>query len=370
MSPLPEAPRRLRTFTSALALGALLVGIVAAPASAAVPPTTFDITIGDSCVWGTAKPNAFLRVTVRNSAGALQGKGYSQVFEDGFWQFCEFYGVIRPGFKIRAVLFNETGTLRTTNVTVPSLSLRLDRATDEAAGSGPAHGTVLVTVTDSQFDPWGDGYFASEEVPVDSAGDWSHDFGNDGINVRGGAQGYVEWWNAAETVHVIRGAAAEQIWGWLDTPEFGGYARINEGIDVALRVGATTVGEGHAAADWMTGSYWGLLADMGGELYDLVGGEQLSAPAIGNGVNWTVPTGVDSVNTSTDVVTGQCFANGRYAIQASGPNGFGTKYGTASASGAFSKDMTSQINLRSGVTVSVVCYTGAGDYIGDTFDIS
>jgi hypothetical protein len=346
-------------------LAALLTALTATGINAATPPITFDVGIGDGCFFGTAKPNSYMRIAVRNARGVLQGRANTEVYDDGYWEFCDFYGVIRPGYEISARNFNENGTLRTSAMVVRDLSIRVDRITDVVSGRGPAHGTVLVTLSEWQFEPWGGDYSVQQAMPVNASGRWQHDFGSDGINIRGGAVGTVEWWNSSRTVHITRYGAADQLWVWRDTPEFGGNVRMNGNIQVTLGDASGVVAVGHGQGDYYTGSFWGLLADDRDELYDLQGGESLSAPDVGGGVAWTVPSGITSIAAATDVVSGKCFPNGRFLVSTSSDSDYGFKVGRAAGDGSFSRDMSSQMNLRPGDDVTVICYTGAGDYFGD-----
>ena len=50
-----------------------MVAALAAPVMAAPPPLTLDVTIGDGCVNGTAKPNTFVKVVIRDAGGTAEG---------------------------------------------------------------------------------------------------------------------------------------------------------------------------------------------------------------------------------------------------------------------------------------------------------
>jgi hypothetical protein len=349
-----------------LVIGTLLAALLATGASAATPKVTFFFNFGDGCIYGTAKPNASIKVVVHSAAGKTIGKGTTQIDSDGYWQFCDFYAVVRPGMSVDTTVFNTKGTLSTASATVPDLAIKVDRDADTVSGRAPANSTISISLSDYLFDHWGQSYDVYEVVPVGSSGSWSHDFGADGINIRGGAMATVEWLDSAATIDAVRLAFAPQVGLTRNTPEFGGFTRMNGGVSISLTDGVNELASGHAAGDWQVGSYWGLLSDPNDELYDLQGGEWLTATGIGSGVSWQVPTGIASVNKATDVVAGKCFSHGRYVVEAWN-NGYlyGIKYGTAAANGSFSKDMSSKINLKRGITVNLTCFTGAGDYFVD-----
>jgi hypothetical protein len=234
------------------------------------------------------------------------------------------------------------------------------------AGKAPAGSRVQISVADYRWDYWGQSYDASMDVAVNGAGAYSYNFGLQSIDISGGASAQVSWWNASRTSHVYRNATAPSISLMLGGPEFAGATRLNKAVSVTLSDGASAdLATGHAVGDWMSGAYWGLFSDDEDELYDVRGGEWLTAPAIGPDVDWRIPTGVGKVDTATDRVSGKCFPNGRYSVFAASPDwGYvGEKYGTASASGTFTRDMTSLVNIKRNSPVQVVCWTASGDAV-------
>lgn len=358
-----------KRFAVAFIGAVLLVGLLGGVAAAATPIMTFDVLIGDHCVSGMGKPDTALRVVVRDVDGIVQGRGITQVYSDGFWEFCEIYGAVRPGYTITATLYTPQGTIAKRTVTVPQISIRLDRDADLAFGRGPAGESVTIYASDYRFDHWGESYATSMPVIVDGTGAWSYDLGADGINVRGGADARIEWTNASGTVHVYRYGAAPFLSVVLGMPEFWGATRMLGHASVTLTNGPTVVATGHAVGDILSGSFFGLLSDSEGELFNLQPGSHLWATGIGNGFDWTVPDAVTSVSKSSDRVNGRCFPNSRFRVSVSDKDYWtsATKFGTVAANGLFSRDFTSLMNIARGYRVVVECWTEPGDSVAEVY---
>src|SRR3712207_6080957 len=129
----------------------MLAGSFAGAASAATNPIKFEIFIGDSCVYGKAKPNSFLKVIITDRSGVQKGRGAVESDPDGNWSACMQQGVrpMAPGDKV-AVSDFETGHKR--SFTVPTLTGRVDRCTNVVSGKAPTGTTVEVEAFDFRLD--------------------------------------------------------------------------------------------------------------------------------------------------------------------------------------------------------------------------
>ena len=80
----------------------------------------------------------------------------------------------------------------------------------------------------------------------------------------------------------------------------------------------------------------------------------------------TIPDIAVSAVASTDVVSGQCMANASYAlyVRKNDYSDSDTRYGTTNASGQFSVDVTSTVNLASRDWLSLTCRYPSGDRVG------
>jgi hypothetical protein len=352
-----------RPLSAALLLATVLGGSLVSTAAAAPRPITFEVFIGDHCVFGRAKSDAFLKVIIRDSLGRQKGREAVEADPDGFWVSCVFGGAraITPGDTINVEVF-DTGQVR--NFTVPLLTGRVDRGANLVSGRAPAGTTVELEAFDFRFDLWGEAYDVIEHV-VAAGGNYAYDFDTQNIDIEGGASVVVRWRNGSDTVMAGRFQIAPFVVMALNTSDVAGAVGPNRDIRVALSRGGTRVGTAHGVGLYSDTTFYSEFADADGEPYIVTGGEMLSAPALGAFSSWRVPP----INTRTDVaadkVAGTCFANGRFVVLAENPAGFefGFDFGTAAANGNFEVDLTSQVNVRKGYRVAVLCYSPEGDEV-------
>jgi hypothetical protein len=357
-----------RRLTVGIALGALLAGALASGATAAPQPLTMSVGLDEGYVYGQVRLNAFVEVAVRDASGKLLGRGLADSY-DGYWEFYGFPGNVKAGYKIKATSFNKNGQLEVVKLTVPQLTIAVDRNSNTVSGKGPAGKNVQVSLYDPRWEHWGESYQVTEVAHVDGTGTYSYDFGADGINIRGGAEAMVTWSNAARTADVWRYGYAARIMLGLDDAYFWGTTRRNVHVEATLRDATSNVlAVGHAVG-YSVGYFDGAFADAQYEDYVPKAGDRLTAPAIDADVDWQIPAGISTVDVTTDKVSGHCFPNGRYQIYVADPRTYeeAWKYGNANAGGAFTKDMTSAINVRSNSYVEVLCWTAEADYVWDGY---
>lgn len=160
--------RLIRPLGAALILASLMTGTLVAGASAAPRPITFEVFIGDVCVFGRAENNSFLKVIIRDSAGRQKGREAVEADGAGNWQSCTFNGAfpILPGDQINVEVF-DTGQTRT--FTVPTLT-KIDRGTNVVAGRAPAGSNVELEAFDFRWDLWGESYDETRNVTATSVG--------------------------------------------------------------------------------------------------------------------------------------------------------------------------------------------------------
>jgi hypothetical protein len=72
---------------------------------------------------------------------------------------------------------------------------------------------------------------------------------------------------------------------------------------------------------------------------------------------------------AADTVSGKCFTNGRFVVlaQNTGAPEFGSGFGTAKADGKFTVDLKSQVDIRKGFRVGILCYSAEGDEVSQEF---
>jgi len=343
-------------------LATLLVGLLATAASAAPRPISFQVFIGDSCVFGRAKNDSFLKVIIRDSAGNQKGREAVEADAQGYWQSCIFFGdAIRPGDKIDVEVF-DTGQKR--SLTVPLITGKVDRGTNVVSGKAPAGAQLDIEAFDFRWDLWGESYDEVRQV-VATGGSYSYDFDNAGVDIKGGAHVVVAWHNGTDTVQVGRFQYAPFVSIQLGRSDFAGASGPNKPINIALKNGSTKVADGNGVGSYVDTTFFGEFAQSDGEAYRLVGGENLSAPALGASSSWRIPAINIATDVVTDKVTGKCFNNGRFIVLVESQTSpdFGFDFGQANANGNFTVDFTSQVNLRKGFRVAVLCYSPEGDEV-------
>jgi hypothetical protein len=352
---------------AALVLGGMLSGLFAGVAAAAKQPITFQIFIGDSCVSGTAKPNSFLKVIITDRSGIQKGRGAVETDPEGNWSACLQQGIrpMAPGDKVAVTDF-ETGQKR--SFKVPTLTGRVDRGSNVVSGKAPTGTTVELEAFDFRFDLWGEQYDAVREV-VASGGSYSYDFDNAGVDIKGGASVVIRWRSGADVVMVGRFQIAPYVVLTLGQSDFAGASGPNKLAQLTLTGGGGVVARGNGVGSYGDTTFYGDFADDDGERYFVKGGEQLSAPMLGAAASWRVPQIAGRADVATDVVSGRCFANGRFVTLAQGPGGlgYGLGFGTARADGSFSVDLTDQVDIAKGFRVGVLCYSAEGDEISQEF---
>jgi hypothetical protein len=342
----------------AAVIGAVLVlGAMVGPALGATRPLTLDIVLDDFCAIGTAKPNTVIKYVIKDSSGAIKGRDAQMSDGQGFWSACVdfFADGFATGDKFKITDYDTNQTL---NYTIPRLTLSVDRKTDVVSGRAPAGATVELEAADFNTPLFGkDPYDVIDDVTANGGSSYSHDFGNDGVDLMTGAYLEARLSGAGGNVMVRRDMSVPGLYMLLGTADFQGYMRPYYPIGITLKVGGMQVASGHGVGDEI-GQFRGKLVDGDGDQYHLMGGESLKAPKLG--ISWTVPTINGSANRQTDVVSGTCFPNAVWAVVA---GDFGFANGTTGASGHFSVDMSDQQDLVKGDFVAIGCFTNAGDLV-------
>jgi hypothetical protein len=352
---------------AALVLGGMLAGSFAGVASAARPPITFQIFIGDSCVSGTAKSDSFLKVIITDRSGIQKGRGAVETDPEGNWSACLQQGIrpMAPGDKVAVTDF-ESGQKR--SFKVPTLTGRVDRGSNVVSGKAPTGTTVEVEAFDFRFDLWGEQYDSVQHVPATNGG-YSYDFDNAGVDIKGGASVVIRWRSGADVVMVGRFQIAPYVVLALGQSDFAGASGPNRLAQLTLSGSGGVLASGNGVGSYGDTTFYGDFADEDGERYFVQGGEQLNAPVLGASSSWRVPRIAGKADLVNDVVSGNCFANGRFVTLAQGPGGFGygLGFGTAKPDGTFSVDLTDQVDMVKGFRVGILCYSAEGDEVSQEF---
>jgi hypothetical protein len=354
-------------------LASMLTAVAASTVSAAPPPLTIQVLVGDFCVQGTARPNATIKVVIRDADGSVKGRDASLVDEDGRWSACAdfFADILQPGDSIKAKVF-ETGQARTFKI--PRFTIDVNRVTDVVSGRAPANSKLMLYAIDQSFAFFGmESYSVTQPVTANDSGNYSYDFGNQDVDLLGGAQVAAIWMAQGGNVEVARFMSVPYVLLQLNKSPFSGAAKPAAHVAITLTNGPDTVAEGHAVAEYgadfgLPSGFSGRFFDSDGEPYRVMGGEHLSAPALGSDASWTVPAINGSVELSSDRVSGHCIPNELFIVIVQGDEAFGADFGTTAGDGHFSVDMTGSAgNIRSGDQVEIVCLSSGRDQVIQDF---
>jgi hypothetical protein len=137
-----ETARARRSICVALILGGLLVGS-SATASAQAFTLTFDVELGDCSIHGVADASDIVNIAWKSSDGNLKHKEtITADVTTGEWQTaCDYNESIESGDKIKGTIGANSRT-----VTIPPMSMTINRVTDKVSGHGPASAGMQLTL--------------------------------------------------------------------------------------------------------------------------------------------------------------------------------------------------------------------------------
>ena len=362
-----RASRHTRTgwkgrVVAAATVALLLVGTLASGASAAPRPIELDLFLGSDCVFGSAKPDSVVKVVIRDSDGVQRAKRATVSDDGGFWAACGT-NLVTPGDEIKVAVF-ETG--QTKIVTVPLLTVNANRGTNVVSGKAPSTGSLTLNAFEGRFDG-GDNFDISQNLAV-SAGSYSLDFDNLGINLRGGAFYELQWTSADGLVRATRRGNVPFVQLSLGDLTFRGSTTPNGFLKLTL-TNPAKVAVGKGIGDMQDGFVDGRFTDTNGSMYRLKGGEHLSAPALLAQSSYDIPAINGTVNLSSDVISGKCFPNGMFLVFAFSltVDQAGGAFGSAASNGSVSVDFSPFFDVKRGDQVQIICYSPGGDEINQQF---
>ncbi len=345
-----------RVLCAAVGAG-VLIGVLATPAFGANRPLSLSILLGDSCVDGLAKPNTVIKFTIEDASGSLKGRDALMTQGDGSWYGCVdfFSDGLTTGDHIKVVDYD---THQQLSYTIPRITLAVDRVSNVVSGKAPAGMRLALEAADFNTPLFGkDPYDIVKHVTANGGGTYSHDFDTDGIDLMAAAQLELRASAQGGAISLRRDLTVPGLFVVINQAEFGGYLRPYFPIGITLKVGGSKVATGNAVGD-SSGQFDGRVIDADGELYRVVGGEWLKAPALG--IAWTVPNINGAASRHTNVLTGTCFAHEPWVVIA---GYFGYANGMTNGSGAFSVDLSDQGGIAKGDQVVIGCFTKAGDVV-------
>lgn len=340
----------------ALVVGGLLVGS-SATASAQAFVLTFGVELRDCIVHGGANASDVVNIVWKSSDGNLKHK--ETVTADGTtgeWQTaCDYNESIESGDTIKGTIGASTRTL-----TIPPMSMTINRVTDKVSGHGPSsagmqlrlyHYPGFDTSTNSTkaVTTNASGAFAATTVNNKNIIGW--DSLHLGYTSPSGDK--IGLWQDAPTVYV-----------WLNRPDVR--VRGNPGGDATTTLkspGGTIKSVHHATLDPWGGDYG--YFTKGGLPVRTRAGDTVIAPGVGSDAHWSVPAINVSATVPASVVTGHCQPGKAVELDIFEPqyNFFYWNVGFANGSGNYSHNFSGDQVLASGDKIQVWCKLATGDVV-------
>jgi hypothetical protein len=367
--------RGVRNITLAAAGMALVFTAILPSLVAAAGSVRFSgLSIGDHCIGMVGTGGDSVHLTWKSGTGALKADETFLLNEYGGGVYCapDPSTFIASGDRLKVVDASSVHKL-----TIPVLSMRLNRVTASITGTGPAGKVLKVYCPNSPF-PAFEPCMWTKNVTVPSNGQWSVNYPYGPIT--GGSFGSVVWKNAAGD-RVYANAIAPYVEVILGTSGVNGAFRQGETANVQIQnptthaVKATT----SAVGDSLNGEFSAVLRDAGDHKYSIAPGDRLVSN-ISSDVNWVVPNVDGTASAATDMVSGHCYDAGSSAKLVEvwiyrNAKHFGPAIVDVDVTGYFEFNFhettwdsyRNGAEVHSGDTVWLMCMQSGGDWVDKSF---
>jgi hypothetical protein len=330
-------------------LGALVFAALMAGGSAAGGSAGFRIDIGSCQVAGFAPNGTSVAVTWRGRDRRLKTTQTVTADSFGIWQTrCEPEEHVEAGDRVRQTIGSHTRV-----VTVPTLTVVIDRVSDVVSGRGPGGRTLSVYAADVRKD-----------VTVAPDGTWFADYAGD-FDILGGESVALQYVNHAHDL-IRRFATAPFIRVWRGGSELLGWTEPGKAVSIGLADGAATPrGTGNAVGALGTGAFSGSFTHAHGQPVRPRAGDLIDARDVAADSYFTVPKVAIAADPATDVVSGRCLPHGLYLVDVHRRDFTAewTTGGRADGKGRFSQDLTPYFDIKAGTKVELVCTLPSGDQV-------
>jgi hypothetical protein len=342
------APSRAWRRAGSASLAVLLLAALAPLSAAAAGPPPFIGRIGDCQVNGNGPLSQSVAFTWRAANGRLKSRQTVMTDPGGEWQSrCEPEERVESGDRLSRTISGVTKKL-----TVPTLTVKVDRITDVVSGRAPAGSALHIEI----FGRLGNAF---HDLTVGGSGTYSQDFTVD-QPIFGSDDITVEWQNAAGSRIDVE-TQAPHVVVYRGESQFQVVTSAGKAVTVQLLDGATVVGTGTATGPTFSGDF----LDAHREPVVVKAGDTVKAPLVASDADFVVPAVTLAVNTATDVLSGTCLPDGQYLMHVNRRNNdvsdeFG---GIADGAGHVSVGFTGFIDIKSGDKARLECHTPAGDIV-------
>jgi hypothetical protein len=350
-------PQTRRALGLALAGSMLATLTVAGPAAAATSPT-FSVDYSSSCVVVSGPASGvgtFRHLASDNSLLEERAVGLNNAGNGAGNAVLCLEDAPVPGQTLWA---NVEGVTRT--LTLPRVSLRIDRSTDVLRGTAPAGTTVKLTVF--HYAKLGVGATTVTRTRTASAtGAWSTDL-TAAVNIVGGDQAAATHTTSAGDKVTAR-EISPVLRIWIGRSTFAAGLQTGTGGTVTLRAPSGAVrGSGVVSAvSGQLAEQFGTFTANGLAAVPRVG-DRVSAP-FQPSMAFTIPTLTLTVSKATDVVSGACVAGRSMQVRIVYPGDESSAFFRCPADRTYSVNWSGIIDIIPGYTVEVVTRLPSGDVV-------
>lgn len=344
---------RLAAGALALATAASLAGAPAVGATA--PLFLFNVQVNSECVYLNQGPaSVFTTISQLDPAGApveIRGITLDSGGSGGVCMAEPFY----PGMKVSALV---NGTTRT--LTVPKLTVKVDRVTDVVSGVAPKGSSLTIQVVH-----WAN-YATSATTTVNktatSTGTYSTDLTSK-VNVIGGDR-------ASVTLNYASGDSAgartmvTSVGVRIGSPKVEAQLGTGETGVVSLKdaAGVLRAKAGLSFSGWDPSTKGLFVA--GGSAVSTRVGDKVAAP-LGGGVAFTVANLTVTTNVSTNVISGVCQANRALKVLVHNDSPYKSEEFklVCTSGGTYTLNVTATVDLQTADKVLVTMRLSTGDQV-------
>lgn len=350
-------------------IGAVLLAVMASatPAAAAPPYFTFELDLGNTSVDGTGPANDDVLLQLRDHQGFLKDRAPATTDGTGLLEMTRsFHSIIENGDSIRAI---DGVAAHTRTFQVPRIAANINRVTNVVSGKGPAGNSIDVSacVYTSMAGCTTDGPYT---VPVDTSGNWSYDFSP--TDLRGDDTVDVEWSDAAND-HVRRELTVPFTTVVFGGNDFLGVAGRGSLVHMTLRDhNGVLKAKSQATASPLFGTTVLYFGEWRKQSYpvNVRAGDRITGTYAPDGT-MIVPRVTTTPNAGTDEISGHCFNNALFEVNARHNDGSDSAYydGTTGATGNFNIDITTNnatYDLLANDEILLQCQNSKGDVISNS----
>ncbi len=341
-------------FASVVAVAFAATGVLAPATALAAVPLQLQVDVGSTCVYGLKPSGGPITVKLLRADGSTRATRTDGTTGNE-WLVC-FASPVLIGNRLRMTTDTDPapGTgVQTRTVTIPDLTIAVDRTTDKVKGHAPAGKPIQVRYSDSY--PGGSGGWEIRTGTANSAGRWSKDLSSS-ADVDGSDVLAVTYQNSQ----------GDQFWARTIAPymEIKAPNKIFIGCQprgtttVKLRKSDGTVRAARSlTASTACGGKNGTFRRNGSAVNINTGNRITSDLASDAWLVWPMM----SVAGSGSTVSGRCFANARFQVYVTNGSDSESWSGTTDVDGRFSD--VGAWTFLSGHTLELICETSRGDRV-------